>query len=30
VNQTEADAAVEIARNTDGVSKVVKLFELIQ
>ena len=30
VNQTEADAAVEIARNTDGVSKVVKLFELTQ
>ena len=29
VNQAEADAAVEIARNTDGVSKVVKLFELI-
>lgn len=30
VNQAEADAAVEITRNTDGVSKVVKLFELIQ
>ena len=30
VNQAEADAAVEIARNTDGVSKVVKLFEITQ
>lgn len=29
VNQAEADAAVEIARNTDGVSKVVKVFEYI-
>ena len=28
VNKAEADAAVEIARNTDGVSKVVKVFEL--
>lgn len=27
VNKAEADAAVEIARNTDGVSKVVKVFE---
>lgn len=27
VNKTEADAAVEIARNTDGVDKVVKVFE---
>jgi osmotically-inducible protein OsmY len=27
VNQREADIAVEIARTTDGVSKVVKLFE---
>jgi len=27
VNKTEADAAVEIARNTDGVTKVVKVFE---
>jgi osmotically-inducible protein OsmY len=30
VNKTEADAATEIARNTDGVSKVVKVFEYIQ
>jgi osmotically-inducible protein OsmY len=29
VNKTEADAAVEIARNTDGVSKVVKVFEYL-
>jgi len=29
VNKTEADAAVEIARNTDGVDKVVKVFEYI-
>jgi osmotically-inducible protein OsmY len=27
VNKTEADAAAEIARNTDGVDKVVKVFE---
>jgi osmotically-inducible protein OsmY len=27
VNKAEADAAVEIARNTNGVSKVVKVFE---
>jgi len=27
VSKTEADAAVEIARNTDGVTKVVKVFE---
>ena len=27
VNQTEADAAVDIARNTNGVTKVVKVFE---
>ena len=27
VTQTEADAAVEIARNTNGVTKVVKVFE---
>lgn len=27
VNKAEADAAVEIARNTDGVDKVVKVFE---
>jgi osmotically-inducible protein OsmY len=27
VNKTEADAAAEIARNTDGVEKVVKVFE---
>lgn len=27
VTQSEGDAAVEIARNTDGVSKVVKVFE---
>jgi osmotically-inducible protein OsmY len=27
VNKTEADAAVEIARNTEGVDKVVKVFE---
>lgn len=27
VNKTEADAAAEIARNTDGVHKVVKVFE---
>ena len=27
VNKTEADAAAEIARNTDGVNKVVKVFE---
>jgi osmotically-inducible protein OsmY len=27
VNKTEADAATEIARNTDGVHKVVKVFE---
>ena len=30
VNKTEADAATEIARNTDGVIKVVKVFEYIQ
>ncbi|PPD52815.1 MAG: transporter [Methylotenera sp.] len=29
VTQAEGDAAVEIARNTDGVSKVVKVFEYI-
>jgi osmotically-inducible protein OsmY len=29
VNKTEADAATEIARNTDGVDKVVKVFEYI-
>ena len=29
VNKTEADAAAEIARNTDGVNKVVKVFEYI-
>ena len=29
VNKTEADAAAEIARNTDGVEKVVKVFEYI-
>ncbi len=29
VNTTEADAATEIARNTDGVTKVVKVFEYI-
>jgi osmotically-inducible protein OsmY len=29
VNKAEADAAVEIARNTDGVSKVVKVFEYL-
>ncbi len=29
VNKTEADAAAEIARNTDGVDKVVKVFEYI-
>jgi osmotically-inducible protein OsmY len=29
VNKTEADAAVEIARNTDGVTKVVKVFEYL-
>jgi osmotically-inducible protein OsmY len=29
VHQAEADAAVEIARNTDGVAKVVKVFEYI-
>ena len=29
VNKTEADAATEIARNTDGVTKVVKVFEYI-
>lgn len=29
VNQAEADAAVDIARNTDGVDKVVKVFEYI-
>ena len=28
-NKTEADAATEIARNTDGVSKVVRVFEYI-
>ncbi|MES2180486.1 MAG: BON domain-containing protein, partial [Pseudomonadota bacterium] len=27
VTQAEADAAAEIARNTDGVTKVVKVFE---
>ena len=27
VNKTDADAASEIARNTDGVDKVVKVFE---
>jgi osmotically-inducible protein OsmY len=27
VTNTEADAAVEIARNTDDVTKVVKVFE---
>jgi len=27
VTKTEADDAVEIARNTDGVDKVVKVFE---
>ena len=30
VTQAEADAAVEIARNTEGVSKVVKVFEYIK
>ena len=30
VNKAEADAAVEIARSTDGVSKVVKVFEYIE
>jgi osmotically-inducible protein OsmY len=30
VTQAEADAAVEIARNTTGVEKVVKVFEYIQ
>lgn len=30
VTNTEADAAVEIARNTDGVTKVVKVFEYMQ
>jgi osmotically-inducible protein OsmY len=30
VTQAEADAAVEIARNTSGVEKVVKVFEYIQ
>lgn len=29
VHQAEAEAAVEIARNTDGVTKVVKVFEYI-
>jgi osmotically-inducible protein OsmY len=29
VNPTEADAAVEIARNTSGVEKVVKVFEYV-
>lgn len=29
VNKVEADAATEIARNTDGVTKVVKVFEYI-
>jgi osmotically-inducible protein OsmY len=29
VNKAEADAAVEIARNTDGVSKVIKVFEYL-
>jgi osmotically-inducible protein OsmY len=29
VNKTEADAAADIASNTDGVSKVVKVFEYI-
>lgn len=29
VNKTEADAAAEIARNTDGVDKVVKVFEYV-
>ena len=29
VNKTEADAATEIARSTDGVAKVVKVFEYI-
>ena len=29
VNKTEADAAAEIARNTDGVDKVVKVFEYL-
>lgn len=29
VTQTEADAAVEIARTTDGVTKVVKVFEFM-
>ncbi len=29
VTQAEADAAVEIARNTDGVTKVVKVFEYL-
>jgi osmotically-inducible protein OsmY len=29
VNKAEADAATEIARNTDGVDKVVKVFEYI-
>ena len=29
VNQTEAEAATEIARNTEGVTKVVKVFEYI-
>ncbi len=30
VTQAEADAATDIARNTDGVSKVVKVFEYIK
>jgi osmotically-inducible protein OsmY len=29
VTQAEADAAVEIARTTDGVTKVVKVFEFM-
>ena len=29
VTQAEGEAAVEIARNTDGVSKVVKVFEYL-
>jgi osmotically-inducible protein OsmY len=30
VTRQEADAAVEIARNTEGVRKVVKVFEYIE